>query len=158
MRFSPFDAPTGSGALAITRTLELCHGHGLVELRHGTEHLPDQGGRRRVVDEGVRTVDRDQGDAEFAQAGMPDLLDHQITREAVCGLDQDDAHAIASDALHHRREAGSRLQGVGTRNGGVVEGIDNLVAIALGEALDGFSLALVESLSAPTLAADEVRK
>ena len=41
-------------ALAIACPSELCDRHGLVELGHGPEHLPDQPRRRGILDEGVR--------------------------------------------------------------------------------------------------------
>jgi hypothetical protein len=56
--------PPGSGrtilALAIPSPSELRYRHGLVELGNGAEDLPNEPRRRRILDEGLRAVGRDQ--------------------------------------------------------------------------------------------------
>src|SRR3954464_1271698 len=69
--------------LAIARATELCDRHGLVELGHGPEHLPDEPRRRRILEEGVRAVGRDQFDAALLEHDIADLLNHQVARKAV---------------------------------------------------------------------------
>ena len=73
-------------ALALACTAQLRDRHGLVELGDRAEHLADQLGRRRVVDERAGIVGRDKVDVSFAQLGM---TDHQIASEATGRLDDD---------------------------------------------------------------------
>ena len=71
------------------------------------------------------------------------LLRHQLAGEAAGILDDDDANAVALDAVKQLGEAGARINRIGTRHGGIVELGDQVEACTLGEALDGGTLALV---------------
>src|SRR3954464_1114478 len=148
MRLPALDLDAGR-ALAIPRASELCDRHGLVELGHGPEHLPDQPRRWGILDEGVRTVGGDQLDAALLEHGVADLLNPQVARKAVRRLDQDGPDAVALDALQHGREAGALVDGVSTAHSGVEELVHDHEACAPGEARDGVPLALVAVLIGP---------
>ena len=76
----------GFTTLALAGTAQLRDRHCLIELGDRAEHLADQLGRRRVVDERAGIVGRDKVDVSFAQLGM---TDHQIASEATGRLDDD---------------------------------------------------------------------
>jgi hypothetical protein len=141
--------------LPIASAPELGDDHRPVELRDRAKDLTDQPRRRRVVEEGVRAVGRDQRDAEGLQLRVADLLDHQVAGEAAGGLDDDVASAVAGNVGQQGREARARLDRVGAGDGGVVELADNPVAMATGERL-ACLWRLSLSFSAPTLLAPEV--
>ena len=73
-------------------------------------------------------------------------------------LDYHGTYAIALDPIQQRREARACLDRVGTGDGGVIELFDDRETGPLGEALDGVRWRFSLSLSAPTLAAELVRK
>jgi hypothetical protein len=59
---------------------ELRDSHGLVELDDGSEHLADQTGRWRVLNERLRTISSDQLDAPLREHRITDPLDHRRHR------------------------------------------------------------------------------
>ena len=102
------------------------------------------GGRRQL-----RPSADQEGDAQF--------LGHQLASEAAGILDDDGTHAVALDPIQKGGEARPCLDRVRTGDRRIIELIDDAVAGALGEALDGVALAFLAILVEPTLAADEVR-
>src|SRR5687768_17268753 len=89
----------------IPGTPELRDGHGLVEFSHCTEDLADEFRGWRVVLEGGGTISGNQLDAAPLEHGVPDLLHHEVTREATGGLDDDGPNAVPFDPLQHVPEA-----------------------------------------------------
>ena len=76
---------------------------------------------------------------------MPDL-GHQLARKAAGIFDDDGTHAVALDPVKERREARPCLDRVRAGYGRVIELIDNVEPGALGEALDGVTLAFLAIL------------
>ena len=77
--------------------------HGFVELGKGAEDLPNEPRRRRILDEGLRTVGRDQLDAALGEHGVAHLLDHEVAGETAGRLHDDRADAVPLNPLEHRR-------------------------------------------------------
>ena len=91
-------------------------------------------------------VSGDQLDAACFQHGKPDFLHHQVTGEAVGGLDYDHADAVRQQPFHHRPEAGAFFDWIGAGNGLVVIFLDDFDACRLRVGRDGLALALVAVL------------
>jgi uncharacterized membrane protein YeaQ/YmgE (transglycosylase-associated protein family) len=72
--------------------------------------LADHDGGRRLIEGGVGAVSGDQINAAVPQHREPNLLHHEIAGEAVGCLDNDCAHAVASDL--HDVGAGEPTQSV----------------------------------------------
>ena len=87
--------------------------------------LPDHLAGRGVVDERAGAVGRHQVNATLPEELPAGLLHHDVAGEAVGGLDQDDAHAVALDPLQHGGEARPRVRGVGARDRRVMELLDD---------------------------------
>ena len=79
-----------------------------------------------------------EGDAQF--------LGHQLASEAAGILDDDGTHAVALDPIQKGGEARPCLDRVRTGDRRIIELIDDAVAGALGEALDGVALAFLAIL------------
>src|SRR5215217_3827608 len=69
MTFAPLDLHAGS-ALAVTGSTQLRDRHCLIELGNGAEDLPNEPRRRRILDEGLRAVGRDQLNAALGEHGV----------------------------------------------------------------------------------------
>jgi hypothetical protein len=95
----------------------------------------------RIVQEGRRRVRGDDRNSHVAQVAKPDLSDQSVAREAGWGLYNDRLDAIAGDPAKRFRKARASIERIGARNRGVVECLDDLVAGAVGERLDGEPLA-----------------
>ena len=83
MASAALDLLAGERPLPLPSPLELGDDHRLIELAHRAEYLTDQLRRRRVVQEGLRTVGCNQLDAESLQLGKADFLNHCITIDEV---------------------------------------------------------------------------
>ena len=86
------------------------------------------------------------------------MVERRLTRRPAGILDYHGTYAIALDPIQQGREARACLDRVGTGDGGVIELFDDRETGPLGEALDGVRWRFSLSLSAPTLAAELVRK
>src|SRR5262249_44534600 len=139
-------ASPGLSAHALASTAQLGHRHRLVELGDGAQHLPDQLGGGRVVEESIGAVGSNQVDAALTQSCVAHLLHHQIAREAVGGLDDNCADTVALDPLKHGGETGARLNRIRAAYGRVVELTHNLVAAMLSKRLNRLALPLIAVL------------
>ena len=146
------------GTLPLARATELRDRHRLVELGDGTEHLAHEPRRWRIVEERRRIVGCDKIDPALAQPGMADLLHHEVTGKAIGTLNDDCADAIGLDALQHRGEARPGVDRIGATDGRVMVGVDDRKAGLPANASTACRCRFSLSLSAPTLAAEEVRK
>ena len=71
---------------------------------------------------------------------MPCELHREIASKAVRALDQNDAHAVASNAVEHGLEARTVGDGIGARYRSIVELGNDDVAVRLGERRNGRTL------------------
>src|SRR5215203_4458899 len=120
MAFPTLDLDAGR-ALALPSAPELRYRHCFIELGDGSEHLPDQTGRWRILDERLRTIGSYQLDAPLREHRIADLLHHEIAGEPARCLDDDGPDAVRLDPLQHRREAGPSVDSVCAAHGSVVE-------------------------------------
>ena len=81
--------------------------------------------------------------------------DREVTRKAVGALDENYAHAVASNPVEHRLEARTLGHRIGSAHRRVVELVDS---VRLGKRRDGRALRRSLSLSLLTFAAEEVRR
>jgi len=82
----------------------------------------------------------------------------QLAGEATRVLNDDGGDAVVLDPVQQLGETPAAFDGIRPANARVIIFADDLEAGALGEALDAARCRLSESLSAPTFAADEVRR
>jgi hypothetical protein len=85
-------------------------------------------------------------------------LDHELPRETASVFDQDDPRAILLDSVEESREAGAALDRIGAAHIPVVESLNGLEVARSATAATASRWRLSLSLSAPTLAALEVRR
>lgn len=79
--------------------LKLGDGGRFLELSNGTEHLPDQDGRGRLLKEVLRSACGDQGNPEVLEVVMACQLNREVTDEPIQALHDDRPHAIACDPV-----------------------------------------------------------
>ena len=103
----------------LARTAQLRHRHRLVELSDGAENLPHQNSGRGIVDERVRLVGSDQGDAISLQATESGFLHDEIASEAVRSLDNDGPDAVAGTLFKRGGKARPDIDRIGTGDGWV---------------------------------------
>ena len=97
--------------------------------------------------------------AERLEVVMAGELHRQITGKPVRTFDEDHAHAVAGDPIEHGSKARTFGHNVGAGHAWVIELVNERVRVGLGESLDDAARwRLSLSLSAPTLAADDVRR
>src|SRR5258707_737359 len=145
MRLAPIDLHAGR-MLALARRRQPRNQRRLLELGDDAEQLPDHLAGRRVVEERAGAVGRDQIDAARLEEPMAGFLHKDVAREAARRLDQDDAHAIARDALQHPAKAFPLVHRVGAAHGRVIELGDDLEPRRLGVGLDRRPLPLLAVL------------
>ena len=94
VRLSSF-APTGALSDALSGGSELEHKHPLLKLGNRPEYLAYQpAGRIVVAARQVHAIGREQANPDLRELAQDHLLDHEVTRQAVCAFDEDDADPV----------------------------------------------------------------
>jgi hypothetical protein len=146
-------------ALAQPGSAELLDEARFFQLREDAGDLPHGDPHFVVAVRQVIPSGREHTDPEAGQRRYPGLLHHQRPGKPACILNDHHAQAVADDALEERPETGTDIESIGAAHCWIAERLDDGVAGMFGEALDRGALARASlSLSAPTFAADDVRR
>jgi hypothetical protein len=143
-------------ALTLTSSTQLGNGSGFFVLRKRACNLPHHhAGWIAAIGEIVAGRGQHAHTAPNERQN-PKFLPHELAGEAE-GVDDDGADAVALDPVEQLGKAPTCLDWIGAAHGCIGELADQGKPCPLGIAIDGCPLSLSLSLSAPTLAANEVR-
>jgi hypothetical protein len=132
-----------SNSCPSTSGSQLQHDDVFLELRDSAEHLTNQASRRVLsAAREIHTIRRQDTCANLRELSDDDLLDHQITCEAIGALDDDCPDAITLKTIKQRSEARSVGEFLCAGHSKVAELLEHGQAGRLSEASDCLSLPL----------------